>query len=56
MLAAAFWFQHHTWGGKGMFQALFIFMFFFAGAMSLRNTPSNMTAAKDAQRQVGTII
>ena len=28
MLAAAFWFQHHTWGGKGMFQALFIFMFF----------------------------
>ena len=29
---------------------------FFAGAMSLINTPSNMTAAKNAQRQVGTII
>ena len=30
--------------------------YFFAGAMSLINTPSNMTAAKNAQRQVGTII
>ena len=33
-----------------------VYVFFFAGAMSLINTSSNMTAAKNAQRQVGTII